>query len=559
MNLRDLMSKLDAIAEDMKPMPDNGAREAAVQLIKSRTVSKWQVPQGKTVIGKEDGKIMWGDGNGRGGGEDTVTGRTMSMDMYNKGTNFVDAALKSAIETLGLKVIPVAQKNLFGSSEVAGIDLQQLADIDKPVARQAGSNTDAVNKLNDLAYQLSQLKGGKNKSKVPTIDQTKDSVLKAIGKPGENQMAQKSATPPTISQTKDSVLKAIGNNGVNAKGENTTITNPDGSTTNPETGVTTPANLMVGGEPVAKPRLGGYGTGMKAESIEFNSDIAKNLIESFGYSEEELMSENWFTDLFRRSERRTGQTGAAAERQIALPAPAAAPGTAVAVREPASTAVSTDVRQVARPDNVADIEWRMVPPAQQSRVADWLKANKGKTLAAALIALGIYNIATNDTPPAPVRRDDQPVPAPVPAPTPAPTPAPAPAPTPPVGPDGSEVTPEQQAIIDQMLDIMKGLDGDNDPQTVAAISNAQEKISAAKGSKDQAAQDAKQAAADRDAASRLPTQGGVGIKAPADKPKYGLTDRDGNPIGSGTPGVNWNKLDESSDELARWLKIAHRR
>jgi hypothetical protein len=532
MNLRDLMSKLDAIAEDSKSMPDSGAREAAVQLIKSRTVSKWQVPQGKTVIGKEDGKIMWGDTNGRNGSEDTVTGRTMSMDMYNKGTNFVDAALKSAIETVGLKVGPVAQKSLFGSTEVAGIDLQQLATIDKPVATLAGSNTDAVNRLNDLAYQLSQLKGGKNKSTAPTIDKTKASVLKAIGKPGENQMAQQAS----VAKPGTPEAGVAFNQGVNAKGENVTITNPDGSTTNPETGKTTP----------------------KSEGIEFKSDIAKNLVESFGYSEEELMSEsNWFTDLFRRSGRETGQTAGAAERQIAQPIPAATPGTAVTVRQPANTAVSTDVRQVARPDNVTDIEWRMVPPAERNRVAAYMANNRGKTLALALATLGIFNIATNtDNAPVPLKRDDQPAPAPAPAPSPVPAPEP---PAPLVGPDGSEVTPEQQAIIDEMLGIMKGISDDPDPQTVAAIANAQEKISAAKGSKEQAAQDTTTAADARDAANRAFTQDKSGTRAPAAKPKYGLTDRDGNPIGSGTPGEYWNKLDESSDELARWLKIAHRR
>ena len=270
----------------------------------------------------------------------------------------------------------------------------------------------------------------------------------------------------------------------------------------------------------------------------------------------------FWSSLFGRGERETGQAVAgSAERQAAGSAErqaAASPSTSVAVREPASTAVSTDVRQVARPDNVIDAEWRMIPPAQQSKVAEWLKANKGKTLAAALVALGLGNLALNRS------NTVTPVGQPEVDPVPAPAPAPAPAP---VSPEDNGVTPEQQAIIDQMLEIMKGLEGDTDPQTVAAITNAQERISAVKGSKEQAAMDAQVAADARDAAAKSPYQkapavGGAGqpdtAPAPAE-PKYGLTDREGRPIGTGTPGQYWNTQNESSDELARWLKIARGR
>ena len=140
------MTKLDTIAEadDARAQFDKfradekstEARAAAIKLVKSRIFSKYQVPNGVTGITKEEGKIVWGDAGGRGGdgGSDTVAGRSMSMDMYNKGNNFVDAPLKDALTLLGIKVGPVAQKSLFGSTEVAGVSLQQLADIDKPVA-----------------------------------------------------------------------------------------------------------------------------------------------------------------------------------------------------------------------------------------------------------------------------------------------------------------------------------------------------------------------------------------------------------------------------------------
>jgi peptidoglycan hydrolase-like protein with peptidoglycan-binding domain len=81
------------------------AQKAAAEIIKSRTVSHWQVPPGQTIIGKEDGVIYWADRT-RQGEAGSTSGRPMSMDMYNKGYNFADKPLKDAIAALGLQVVP---------------------------------------------------------------------------------------------------------------------------------------------------------------------------------------------------------------------------------------------------------------------------------------------------------------------------------------------------------------------------------------------------------------------------------------------------------------------
>jgi len=56
-------------------------------------------------------------------------------------------------------------------------------------------------------------------------------------------------------------------NGVNAQGQNVTVTNADGSTTNPETGITTPAAAPTAtagtAPPAPAPMAGGYGSGAK--------------------------------------------------------------------------------------------------------------------------------------------------------------------------------------------------------------------------------------------------------------------------------------------------------
>ena len=82
------------------------AKQAAETLFKSRVQSRYAVKSGMTIIGKEDGVLYWADATTRGETNDQQTGRAMSMDMYNQGTNFVDQPLKDAITTLGIKVVP---------------------------------------------------------------------------------------------------------------------------------------------------------------------------------------------------------------------------------------------------------------------------------------------------------------------------------------------------------------------------------------------------------------------------------------------------------------------
>ena len=48
--------------------------------------------------------------------------------------------------------------------------------------------------------------------------------------------------------------------------------------------------------------------------------------------------------------------------------------------------VSTEIRRPPRPD-ITDVEWRSVPDSMKARAGAWLKANPGKSLAAALLAV----------------------------------------------------------------------------------------------------------------------------------------------------------------------------
>lgn len=140
--------------------PGSTEANAAGEIIKSRTASRWAVPPGQTIIGKEDGVIYWADNNRR-GDADSVSGRPMSMDMYNKGYNFVDKPLKDAIAGLGLEVVPYvrpaglgffARNRLApdGSASIAGavpaVDLGPRGKLDT----NTEMNPDGSVKMSDL-------------------------------------------------------------------------------------------------------------------------------------------------------------------------------------------------------------------------------------------------------------------------------------------------------------------------------------------------------------------------------------------------------------------------
>lgn len=292
MNLRDLMTKLDTIAEadDARAQYDKfkaddakaEARAAAIKLVKSRIVSKWKVPTGMTVISKEDGTIMWANSTGRGeGGGDTGSGSTMSMDMYNKGTNFVDAALKSALETLGIKVGPVPQKTLFGSTEVAGVSLQQLADIDKPVAPTPD------NPVVDPAKKV-EPKGNDDAAKLTALVSQLEATLKGQAPmPSPDPVTPVTTVTPPAEKEKTLGQKAgIGAGVAGGAAAGAALGKKFGG----KWGAL--AGGLTGGA------LGGMGVNalQKNEGIEFNSSIAQSLTESFGYDFEDEQLDEYSMD-----------------------------------------------------------------------------------------------------------------------------------------------------------------------------------------------------------------------------------------------------------------------
>ena len=146
MNLRDLMTKLDTIAEapadpsraQYDKFKADDARAAAVEQVKKLMATPLNdIPRLGDAIDPKTGIIYYGEA-----GQDAFQG-TAKPYPYKwladpASTSDQSRAMYKILGPAGLKVIPVEKKGLFGSYQVAGISPQQLADLDKPVAPAPG-------------------------------------------------------------------------------------------------------------------------------------------------------------------------------------------------------------------------------------------------------------------------------------------------------------------------------------------------------------------------------------------------------------------------------------
>ena len=191
MNYRDLVNRLEAIenrvdeADDARAQYDqfkaDDAKAGAIEQVKKyASIPLNQIPRLANAIDPKTGIIYYGDASGRGGEGGEAKPYPYKWLADPASTSTQSQAMYKVLAPAGLKVIPVEQKGLFGSTQVAGISPQQLADLDKPVvappappAPAPGPNnkvdpgvdpTDAnmieLDKLRDQL--LATLKGGQN-------------------------------------------------------------------------------------------------------------------------------------------------------------------------------------------------------------------------------------------------------------------------------------------------------------------------------------------------------------------------------------------------------------
>ena len=529
MNLRDLMNKLDEIAEAAPVDPQRAAydkfraddaKKAAVDAVKKMTA-----PNGNSnYIDPKDGVIKYMDNqNRRGGGEGSV--KEFPYDWFKKGQ---EKPFFDQLAAAGLEVIPVERKQLFGTFQVAGVDLAKLATLGQepaadPAANNAtsnytgknvNSNTTAINNLNDLAYKLSQTKRAAPAAKA--------AAPVASGQPAAVKQQPQNRAPEVP-----------------------------------------PAQAL-----------------NTKEGIEFKSDIAKSLIESFGY---EHLDEITLPKGLGTAADSIGNAWTGAKNWFG--------GFGKGVSNPRST----NLPNVANGTNAT---------SAGIRTGAAFGGNPGKLAAGSAAAgAGAALLATGNQP------------ATVEVPAVDAQPAVPPAVTPPavdaqpaVPPAGGGPTPEQLEIIKQMEELMKFLDGDESSDAIQSLTNARDQISKITASPAQAAQDATTADAVRTAADAAANpMRGVNTGKPGETtmaqtaaaanpgtPAAGSAFNQGKPgetnmaqagatapvatnaaslraaqdraagnrapVGDEIGGVAEDtKTNESSDELARWLKIARGR
>jgi len=275
MNLRDLMTKLDTIAEadDARAQYDkfkaDDARAGAIAQVKTMLKPNG----GGNFIDPKDGIVKWQEQmQGDSGGPGSV--REFPFDWYKKGQ---ESKFFDILKTAGLEVVPVDRKNLFGTSQVVGIKggPQALANLDKPqtptaptgpTAGQQKGPQDDIAKLDALTAQL-------------------EASLKGQGPAPDTTTTPTTTTPTTTTPTTTTTT--------------TKPVEPQSTGKKVATGLGIGAGALAGQQLAKKAGLGGFGQAGAAgiggaigglipqaymkEDAEVNSSIAQSLTESFGY------------------------------------------------------------------------------------------------------------------------------------------------------------------------------------------------------------------------------------------------------------------------------------
>lgn len=291
MNLRDLMTKLDTLAEADDPRAQydkfkaDDARTAAVAQVK-----KWmstplnQIPRLGDAIDPKTGILYYGEATREGGDGQA---KPWPYDwLKNPNTTATEAKkIFDILNPAGLKVIPVAQKTLFGSTQVAGISMQQLAELDKPVVAPTPDKPVVAPGPNG------KLPG---QDKGPQDDIAKlEALTKALEDSLKGQGPMPSPVTPTVVVPKEKE-KTLGQKAGIGAGI------AAGGLTGAALGKKYGGKFGAVAGGLAGGALGGLGVNalQKDEGVDFNSSIAQALTESFGYDFEDEELDEYSMDQF---------------------------------------------------------------------------------------------------------------------------------------------------------------------------------------------------------------------------------------------------------------------
>jgi hypothetical protein len=289
------MTKLDTIAEadaagriDYQANKAQDAREAAIAQVK-----KWMstplsdIGRLGDAIDPKTGIIYYGDaGVGRGqegGGEAKPYPYKWLADPAS--TSDQSRAMYKVLGPAGLKVIPVEKKSLFGSYQVAGISLQQLADLDKPVA-PTPAPTPTPAPVTDKPADPGQDPTDAN---MKELDKLRDQLLATLKGQAPMPTPPNVVTPPVKGKEKTLGQKVGVGAGIAAGAL-------AGQQMAKRAGFKGVGQALAGATGGA---LGGMGVNaFQDEGVEFNSSIAQALTESFGYDFEDDQLDEYSMDQF---------------------------------------------------------------------------------------------------------------------------------------------------------------------------------------------------------------------------------------------------------------------
>ena len=294
MNIRDLMTKLDTIAEadatgriDYQANKAQDAKEAAIaQVKKYASIPLNQIPRLANAIDPKTGVIYYGDAGGEGGDSQA---KMMPLKFMSQGDQ---KPMVDALTLAGLKVVPHEVKQLFGTGQYAKVEPAALQQVlngpvtpapspDKP-ADPGKDPTDAqMIELDKLRDQLLATLSGQGPQ--PSPDVVKPPVSDVVKPPVSD------VVKPPVKKEKTLGQKAGIGAGIAAGGL-------AGAALGKKFGGYRGAAL--GG--LAGGALGGMGVNaFQNEGVEYNSSIAQSLTESFGYEFEDEELDEYSMDQFK--------------------------------------------------------------------------------------------------------------------------------------------------------------------------------------------------------------------------------------------------------------------
>ena len=291
MNLRDLMTKLDTIAEadaagriDYQANKAQDAKEAAIaQVKKYASIPLDQIPRLANAIDPKTGVIYYGDASREGSGDGNP--KMMPLKFMSQADQ---KPMMDALTLAGLKVVPHEVKQLFGTGQYAKVEPAALQQVISGPVTPAPTPDKPADKPADPGQDPTD-------ANMIELDKLRDRLLATLSGQGP-QPSPDVVTPPVKDVVKTPVEKEKTLGQKAGIGAGMVAGGLTGAALGKKYGGKFGAAL--GG--ITGTALGGMGVNaIQPESIQYNSSIAQSLTESFGYEFEDQELDEYSMDQFK--------------------------------------------------------------------------------------------------------------------------------------------------------------------------------------------------------------------------------------------------------------------